>query len=171
MKKILTAVVVLLTSLAATTMSAQSGYQVKGVVVDAMGPVVGVTIMEQGTTNGTSTGLDGDFVLKVSSADATVVFSCIGYATVSFKASEVPATVTLAEDEHFLNEVVVIGYGTVKKNDMTGSVAAIKSEELNRGAIVSTQDMLKGKVAGLQILSGDGRPGAGSTIRIRGAAS
>lgn len=79
MKKILTAVVVLLTSLAATTMSAQSGYQVKGVVVDAMGPVVGVTIMEQGTTNGTSTGLDGDFVLKVSSADATVVFSCIGY--------------------------------------------------------------------------------------------
>ena len=171
MKKILTAVVVLLTSLAATTMSAQSGYQVKGVVVDAMGPVVGVTIMEQGTTNGTSTGLDGDFVLKVSSADATVVFSCIGYATVSFKASEVPATVTLTEDDNFLNEVVVIGYGTVKKNDMTGSVAAIKSEELNRGAIVSTQDMLKGKVAGLQIISGDGRPGAGSTIRIRGAAS
>lgn len=171
MKKILTAVVVLLASLAATTMSAQGGYQVKGVVVDALGPVIGATVLEEGTTNGTSTGLDGDFVLNVSSADATVVFSCIGYASQSFKASEVPATVTLAEDDNFLNEVVVIGYGTVKKNDMTGSVTAIKTEELNRGAIVSTQDMLKGKVAGLQIISGDGRPGAGSTIRIRGAAS
>ena len=150
---------------------AQGGYEVKGVVVDAIGPVIGATIIEQGTTNGTSTGLDGDYVLTVSSADAVVEISCIGYASQTFVASQVPATVTLSEDTTFLDEVVVIGYGTVKKEDMTGSVTAIKNEELNRGAVVTTQDMLKGKVAGLNIIPGDGGPGSSSTIRIRGAAS
>ena len=153
------------------SVSAQGGYEVKGVVVDAIGPVIGATIIEQGTTNGAATGLDGDYVLTVSSADAVVEISCIGYATQTFTASQVPATVTLGEDTQFLDEVVVIGYGTVKKEDMTGSVTAIKSEELNRGAMVTTQDMLKGKVPGLLITPGDGGPGSGSTIRIRGAAS
>ncbi len=150
---------------------AQGGYEVKGVVVDAIGPIIGATVIEQGTTNGTSTGLDGDYVLTVSSANAVVEVSCIGYATQTFVASQLPQTVTLAEDTQFLDEVVVIGYGTVKKEDMTGSITAIKSEELNRGAMVSTQDMLKGKVPGLLITPGDGGPGSGSTIRIRGAAS
>ncbi len=171
MKRIIAAVAALLFCLAGTTVSAQSGYQVKGVVVDATGPVIGATVMEQGTSNGTSTGFDGDYVLNVSSPDAIVVISCIGYTAQSFKASAVPAVVTIVEDSEFLDDVVVIGYGTVKKNDMTGSITAIKTEELNRGAIVSTQDMLKGKVAGLQVIPGDGRPGGGSTIRVRGAAS
>lgn len=169
MKRILTAIAVLLA--ACVTVFAQGKYQVKGVVEDALGPVIGATVLEVGTTNGVSTGLDGDYVLTVSSADATVEISCIGYATQSFKASAVPAVVTLGEDTNFLDEVVVIGYGTVKKSDMTGSVTAIKNEEINRGAIVSTQDMLKGKVAGLQVVPGDGQPGSGSTLRIRGAAS
>ena len=151
--------------------SAQSGYEVKGVVVDAVGPVIGATVIEQGTTNGTSTGLDGDYVLTVSSADAVVEISCIGYASQTFVASQVPPTVTLSEDTQFLDEVVVIGYGTVKKEDMTGSIVAIKNEEINRGAVVNTQDMLKGKVAGLLVTPGDGGPGSGSRIRIRGAAS
>ena len=150
---------------------AQGGYEVKGVVVDAIGPVIGATVIEQGTTNGASTGLDGDYVLTVSSANAVVEISCIGYATQTFVASQLPKTVTLSEDTTFLDEVVVIGYGTVKKEDMTGSITAIKSEELNRGAMVNTQDMLKGKVPGLNIIPGDGGPGSGSTIRIRGAAS
>ena len=150
---------------------AQGGYEVKGVVVDAIGPVIGATVIEQGTSNGTSTGIDGDYVLTVSSANAVVEISCIGYATQTFVASQLPKTVTLTEDTTFLDEVVVIGYGTVKKEDMTGSITAIKSEELNRGAMVSTQDMLKGKVPGLLITPGDGGPGSGSTIRIRGAAS
>ena len=137
---------------------AQGGYEVKGVVVDAIGPVIGATVIEQGTTNGTSTGLDGDYVLTVSSADAVIEISCIGYAPQTFVASQVPATITLAEDTQFLDEVVVIGYGTVKKEDMTGSITAIKSEELNRGAMVNTQDMLKGKVPGLHIIPGDGGP-------------
>ena len=153
------------------SVSAQNGYEVKGVVVDAVGPVIGATVIEQGTENGTSTGLDGDYVLTVSSANAIVEVSCIGYASQTFVASQVPATITLTEDSEFLNEVVVIGYGTVKKEDMTGSVTAIKADELNRGAVVSTQDMLKGKVPGLHVIPGDGGPGSGSTIRIRGGAS
>ena len=160
-----------LSCLMGVSVFAQGGYEVKGVVVDAIGPVIGATVIEQGTTNGTSTGLDGDYVLTVSSANAVVEVSCIGYATQTFVASQLPQTVTLAEDTQFLDEVVVIGYGTVKKEDMTGSITAIKSEELNRGAMVSTQDMLKGKVPGLLITPGDGGPGSGSTIRIRGAAS
>ena len=161
----------LLSCIMGASVFAQGGYEVKGVVVDAIGPVIGATVIEQGSTNGASTGLDGDYYLTVSSSDAVVEISCIGYATQSFVASQVPAVVTLTEDTQFLDEVVVIGYGTVKKEDMTGSITAIKSEELNRGAMVNTQDMLKGKVPGLNIIPGDGGPGAGSTIRIRGAAS
>ncbi len=173
MSKIMTlcASFVLSCILGGASVFAQGGYEVKGVVVDAIGPVIGATVIEQGTTNGTSTGLDGDYVLTVSSADAVVEISCIGYASQQFVASQVPATITLGEDTEFLDEVVVIGYGTVKKEDMTGSITAIKSEELNRGAMVNTQDMLKGKVPGLHIIPDDGGPGSGSTIRIRGAAS
>ena len=172
MKRIMTLCVsLLLCAVMGASVSAQGGYEVKGVVVDAIGPVIGATVIEQGTSNGTSTGLDGDYVLVVSSADAVVEISCIGYATQTFTASQLPATVTLGEDTQFLDEVVVIGYGTVKKEDMTGSITAIKTEELNRGAVVTAQDMLKGKVPGLNIIPGDGGPGSGSTIRIRGAAS
>ena len=155
----------------APAISAQDGYEIKGVVSDEVGPVIGATILEQGTTNGTSTGLDGDFALEVSSADAIVEISCIGYKTLTFNASEVPASIRLVTDAEFLDDVVVIGYGTVKKEDMTGSITAIKTDELNRGAITSTQDMLKGKVPGLHVIPGDGGPGSSSTIRIRGAAS
>ena len=154
-----------------TSVFAQSGYQVKGVVVDAVGPVIGATVIEQGTSNGVSTGLDGDYTLTVSSANSVVEVSCIGYATQTFVASQLPKVLTLTEDTTFLDEVVVIGYGSVKKEDMTGSITAIKSEELNRGAMVNTQEMLKGKVPGLHVIPGDGGPGSGSTIRIRGAAS
>ena len=172
MKRIMTLCVsLLLCAVMGASVSAQGGYEVKGVVVDAIGPVIGATVIEQGTSTGTSTGLDGDYVLFVSSADAVVEISCIGYASQSFVASQVPATITLSEDTEFLDEVVVIGYGTVKKEDMTGSITAIKTEELNRGAMVNTQDMLKGKVPGLNVIPGDGGPGSGSTIRIRGAAS
>lgn len=150
---------------------AQGGYTVSGVVQDKLGPVIGATVVEQGTSNGTSTGLDGDFELTVSGPSAPVEISCIGYATQIFEAALVPQTITLKEDSEFLDEVVVIGYGTVRKDDMTGSVAAVKAEDFNRGAVTNTQDMLKGKIAGLLVTPGDGGPGSGSRIRIRGSAS
>ena len=171
MKRILTAVFVLLASLTSTTVLAQGGYQVKGVVVDAMGPVIGAAVVQQGTTNGTSTGIDGDYVLNVPSGDALIEISCIGYATQVFKASEVPATVTLAEDTHFLDEVVVIGYGTVKKSDLTGSVSTVKADEINKGVVTSPADLLRGKSAGVVVTAGDGMPGSAATVRIRGGSS
>ena len=152
-------------------LSAQGGYGASGTVVDQFGPVVGATVIEQGTSNGTSTDMDGNFSLMVSSPDSQVVISCIGYVPQTFQASRIPQPVTLKEDNEFLDEVVVIGYGTVKKDDMTGSISAIKAEDLNRGAVVNTQDMLKGKVPGLLVTPGDGGPGSGSRIRIRGSAS
>ena len=151
--------------------SAQGGYTVQGTVQDQYGPVIGAAVVELSTSNGTSTGPDGSFSLTVTGPSAMVEISCIGYASQTFEAAALPSTVTLKEDNEYLNEVVVIGYGTVKKDDMTGSISAIKAEDINRGAVVNTQDMLKGKVSGLLVTPGDGGPGSGSRIRIRGSAS
>ena len=150
---------------------AQGGYTVSGTVEDQFGPVIGAAVIEQGTSNGTSTGADGSYSLTVTGPSALVEISCIGYASRTFEAAMVPQTVTMKEDAEYLDEVVVIGYGTVKKDDMTGSISAIKAEDMNRGAVVNTQDMLKGKIAGLLVTPGDGGPGSGSRIRIRGSAS
>ena len=151
--------------------SAQEGYIVSGMVEDGSGPVAGAAVVELGASNGTSTDLDGMFSLRVADPQAEVEISCIGYASRTFVASQIPKVITLTEDSEFLDEIVVIGYGTVKKDDLTGSVAAIKAEDINRGAVTNTQDMLKGKIAGVLITPGDGGPGSGSRIRIRGSAS
>ena len=172
MKRILTTIAAAaLSCVMAAFVSAQGGYTVKGVVVDKTGPVIGASVIEQGTSNGVVTGLDGDYTLQVASADAIVEISCIGYTTASFKASEAPATLTLVEDAEFLDEVVVIGYGTVKKSDMTGSVSAVKADQLNKGIAATPTDMLQGKSAGVVVTTGDGTPGSGATIRIRGGSS
>jgi iron complex outermembrane receptor protein len=115
--------------------------------------------------------MDGDFVLNVPNGDVLIEISCIGYATQVFKASEVPGTVTLSEDTDFLDEVVVIGYGTVKKSDLTGSVSTVKADEINKGVISSPADMLRGKSAGVVVTAGDGMPGSAATVRIRGGSS
>ncbi|HAC40177.1 MAG TPA: SusC/RagA family protein [Rikenellaceae bacterium] len=169
MKRLLTAFAVLCA--ACMTVFAQGGYQVKGVVVDAIGPVIGASVIEQGTSNGVSTGLDGDFLLTVSSADAIVEISCIGYASQTFAAKDVPASILLEEDTNFLDEVVVIGYGTVKKSDMTGSVSTVKADEINKGVITTPADLIRGKSAGVVVTAGSGRPGDGAMIRIRGGSS
>ncbi len=145
------------------------GYQVKGIVVDPLGPVFGATVLEQGTSNGVSTGLDGDYAFTVSGPEAIVEVSCIGYATQTFKASEVPATITLSDDTTFLDEVVVIGYGSQKKKEVTGSVASIKSEDFNAGVKTNPMGLLQGKVAGLNIIKTTSDPtSTGYNIQIRG---
>ncbi len=153
---------------------AQNGrHEVKGVVVDAAGmPIIGAAVVEMGTTNGTSTDIDGSYVLKTTDANAVISVSYVGYKTFERVASSADlAKIVLEEDLMALDEVVVIGYGTVKKNDMTGSVIAVKAEEVNRGALTSPQELLRGKVPGVNIVSGNGAPGAGAEIRIRGGAS
>lgn len=154
--------------------SAQSGkYTVQGTVVDAAGlPVIGATIVEKGTVNGVSTDFNGEYSLGVSNENAVVEVSYIGYKTVELVASsELLKNLTLEEDLMSLDEVVVIGYGAVKKNDMTGSVVAIKAEDVNRGAVNSPDQLLLGKVPGLLVTPASGQPGEGAQIRIRGAAS
>ena len=140
------------------TLAQNAGYEVKGVVVDKSGmPILGATVVEKGTTNGVSTGIDGDYAIRAAGPESVIEVSYVGYKTVSLVASSsLLAHLTLEEDAMGIDDVVVIGYGSVKKNDMTGSVVAIKAEEFNRGAVVSTQDMLKGKVPGVHIIPGDG---------------
>lgn len=144
---------------------------VKGHVVDATGePITGATVRVQGQQGGVVTDIDGNFTLKANSG-ATVTIDYIGYA--SYKGTAAPnMNVTLTEgNEKSLNEVVVIGYGVAKKSDLTGSVAALKPDSKNKGVVVNPQDMLAGKVAGVNITSDDGTPGGKSNIRIRGGSS
>lgn len=165
MKRIITLATMFVLSLTAFA----QGYQVKGIVVDQLGPVFGATVLEQGTSNGVSTGLDGDYAFTVSGPEAIVEVSCIGYATQTFKASEVPATITLSDDTTFLDEVVVIGYGSQKKKEVTGSVASIKSEDFNAGVKTNPMGLLQGKVAGLNIIKTTSDPtSTGYNIQIRG---
>lgn len=143
---------------------------VKGVVDDTFGdPVAGANVIVKGTTQGTITDVDGNFTMKAPKG-STLLVTFIGY-----KAQEVAAAanvkVTLAEDSEMLDDVVVIGYGSVKKNDMTGSVTAIKPEGMNKGLVTSAQDALQGKIAGVNITNDGGSVGGKSTIRIRGGSS
>lgn len=144
---------------------------VKGHVKDATGmEVIGANVVEKGNSaNGTITDLDGNFILSVPKG-ATLSVSFIGYKT-SEVASAPTVMVTLQDDSQLLDAVVVIGYGTVKKNDATGSVSAIKTDKISKGITTSAQDMMTGKIAGVSVVSQGGAPGASSTIRIRGGSS
>ena len=151
----------------------QAGYAVHGVVVDATGtPVIGASVFEQGTTNGVTTDINGQYRLNVKSAESVVVVSFIGYKPQELLASSTALQrVVLEEDNTMLDDVVVIGYGVVKKNDLTGSISTVKADQTNKGLSTSPTDLLRGKSAGVVITSGDGAPGSASTIRIRGGSS
>lgn len=153
------------------SVSAFAQSTITGQVKDATGePVIGASVLINGTSNGTVTDLDGNFSVNVQSG-ATLTISYIG-----FQKQQVAATngmvITLQEDQaQQMNEVVVIGYGAVKKSDLTGSVTALKPDSKNKGLVVNAQDMLAGKVAGVSVTSDGGTPGGGSNIRIRGGSS
>ncbi len=169
MKRILSLAGIAIAMMLSATVSAQDKYLVKGVVEDALGPVIGATVMEANTSTGCSTGLDGDFEFYVSSASAMVEVSCIGYVTQTFVASEVPALIMLKEDSEMLEDVVVIGYGSQKKKEVTGSVASIKSEDFNAGVKTNPMGLLQGKVAGLNVIKTTSDPtSTGYNIQIRG---
>ena len=150
---------------------AQQRFSVTGTIVDSKNaPLIGVAIVEKGTLNGTESNLDGKFSINVSSQNSILVFTYMGFESREIPANQV-TTVRMEEDARFLSEIVVIGYGQVRKEDATGSIVAIKPELLNRGAVTAPQELLIGKVAGVQITPGDGSPGSGAQIRIRGGAS
>ena len=144
----------------------QQGVVVKGVVTDAKGePIIGATVVEKGTQNATVTDIDGNYSLNVSNRNATLVVSYIGFLSQEVKAGN---NVTLEEDNALLNEVVVIGYGTQRKGDITSAVASVKAEDFNAGKIGDAAELVKGKIAGLTVVNASGDPKAGSSIRLRG---
>ena len=143
---------------------------VKGHVKDTTGePVIGATIKIAGTQQGTVSDFDGNFTLKANQGQ-TLNISYIGYQPANVKAAPT-VEVTLQDDAQVLENVVVIGYGRAKKTDLTGSVTAIKPDEKNHGLQTNAQDMIQGKIAGVNVVSDGGTPGGGAQIRIRGGSS
>ncbi len=151
---------------------AVSAQTVTGNVSDASGPLPGATVLVKGTTNGTQTDFDGNYTLNNVPSDAVIQVSYIGYRTVE-KAVNGASTLdfVLSEDAQALDEVVIIGYGSTTVKDATGSVAAVTSEDFNRGVIASPEELIQGKTAGVQITQQSGEPGAGVEFRIRGTNS
>ena len=149
---------------------AQQQRTVTGKVVDAQGePLIGVTVKEQGTQNAAVTDMDGRFKLQLSHTNAQLVFSYIGYVDVTARATD-NMVVTLKEDQNELNEIVVVGYGTQKKVNLTGSVVSVNLEkETNSRPVTTVAQALQGMAAGLDILQGSGKPGAENfSVNIRG---
>ena len=152
----------------------QQGKKVTGVVVDGAGiPVIGANVIVKGTTNGTITDFDGNFTLENVPADGVLVVSYIGYLSQEIPVGNQSAiNVTLKEDTQALDEVVVVGYGTMRKSDVTGSISTAKGEDMLKAQNFSALDNLRGKAAGVNIFSNSSQPGAyGSRVVIRGQAT
>ena len=153
------------------TLGAFAQINVRGHVKDSSGePIIGATVRVVGqSVGGVISDFDGNFTLKAQEG-ATLEVSYVGYQTARVSAAA-NVVVTLQDDAQVLENVVVIGYGRAKKSDLTGSVTAIKPDEMNHGLQTNAQDMIQGKIAGVQVTSNDGAPGGGATIRIRGGSS
>lgn len=153
------------------TLFAQT-FVAKGVVTDSQRePLIGAYVKVENTKDGTVTDVNGNFSLKCNK-DATIEISYIGYVTQKLKASA-DMNVMLENDAKMLDETVVVGvgYGTMRKSDLTGSIASVQAKDLKQGVITSTEQMLQGKVAGLSVVQSSGSPEAGSTLRLRGGTS
>ena len=152
---------------------AQDGKKITGHVIDDTNePLIGASILVVGTSTGVITDLDGNFTIIVPLGATALQISYVGYETVTVP---VPGgntvNVQMKSDAQMLSDVVVIGYGTTRKSDLTGSVSNVSSKDFNSGLISSPEQLINGKVSGVQIMSNSGSPTAGSTIRIRGGAS
>lgn len=146
--------------------------KVRGTVVDATGmSIIGASVLEKGTTNGVITDIDGNFELSVS-ANGTLQISYVGFQT-----QEIPVNnqtvfkVTLKEDAEVLDEVIVVGYGTMKKSDMTGAISSVDVDELTKRTTTNPAEALQGKVSGVNVLKAGGNAGAGISVKIRGVKS
>lgn len=155
-------------------LSSQQGKTISGVITDNNGePVIGANVIEKGSRSvGTVTDIDGKFMLALDKSSATLVVSYIGYLT-----KEVPVgnesvlRIILSEDTQNLEEVVVIGYGSVKKSDLTGAIGSIQVDKVQGLSVKSVDQMLQGRTSGLYMVQNSGMPGASSTVRIRGGNS
>ena len=165
-------VAVFLLMLAALPSLAQ--VQVSGLVLDQdREPVIGATVKVKGTSVGTATDIDGRFTLQAPSANSTLSISYVGYLPMEIAANspDLEKGIVLRENAEVLDEVVVIGYGRVKKSDATGSVIAVKPDDFNKGNRTSVQEAMVGKIPGVNVVTSSGAPGSGATVRIRSGAS
>ncbi len=171
-RKLLNGLILPALLLLTTTLFAQTK-TVSGSVTDASGAgAASVTVSAKGQSNATSTNETGQFTITVPQATTTLVFSSVGFTTSEVNiGSQTSLNVVLQTEAGNLNEVVVIGYGTARKRDLTGSITTVTAKDFNKGTITTPEQLIVGKVAGVQIISNGGAPGAGSTIRIRGGAS
>ncbi|MFC2137702.1 SusC/RagA family TonB-linked outer membrane protein [Bacteroidota bacterium] len=149
-------------------------FTVSGKVIDDMNqlPLPGASIVEVGTTNGTITDIDGNFTINVSDENASLKFSFIGYETIEIPLegkTSITINLNIAAEE--LDEIVVVGYGVTKKSDLTGSVSSIKEKDFNTSAGATPEQLIQGRIAGVNITSNSGEPGAGAQIRIRGTST
>ena len=151
----------------------QQDRQITGIIVDNTGmPVIGANILVKGTTNGTISDMDGKFILSSVKDGDIIVVSYIGFLDQEIKVSASNEyKITLREDSQSLDELVVVGYGTMKKSDITGSVSSVKIDDLKDGIGTSVDEMLLGKSAGVSVVQNSGEPGGGFSINIRGASS
>lgn len=139
--------------------------EVNGLVLDQNhDPVIGATVIVKGTSTGTATDISGRFSIKAPSAQSILTITYVGYQTAEIPANspELKSGIILKENTEVLDEVVVIGYGSVKKSDATGSVTAIKPDEFNKGNRTSVQEAMVGKIAGVNIVASSGAPGSGA---------
>jgi len=151
----------------------QNAATIKGRVIDEKGEgLIGVSVLEKGTSNGTISSADGSFTLKVKGQKSVLVFSYIGNKTQEIVVGDnTTIKVTLHEDSKLVDEVVVIGYGTQRKGDVTSAISSVKSENFTKGFIRDAADLVKGKIAGLTITNGSGDPSSQATIKLRGVNS
>lgn len=163
---------IVLTLKATSPKQTSNDLRIKGTVVDETGqPVIGANIVVEGTTNGTISDLDGNFMLQVPEK-AELRVSYIGYLDQKVKVgTNTTLRIILKEDTQTLDEVIVVGYGTMKKSDITGSVASVRLDDLKEGASTSVDQMLLGKSAGVNVVQSSGEPGGGFSVNIRGASS
>ena len=144
---------------------------VSGIVTDSSGvPLPGVNVVIKGTTTGVSADFDGKYQINVENGKV-LVFSYIGYEQQEITVNGIMQNVIMNESDSELDEVVVIGYGTVRKKDLTGAVDLVTSKDFAKGSVVSPQQLIQGKVAGVSIVSNSGAPGEGANVLIRGIGS
>lgn len=148
-------------------------HSVKGTVVDQNGqPIIGMTVMEQGTQNGTTTDIDGNYQITLSSGGAVLEFTALGYSTVVEQVNNrAVIDVESAEEAMVLDAVVAIGYGSVRKKDLTTAVSTVSTEDMKLRPVTEASGFIQGKVAGVTVQQTSGQPGSGMTIRVRGASS
>jgi TonB-linked SusC/RagA family outer membrane protein len=161
--------IILLLCILQTAVNGQ-GREVTGTVLDTEGnPMPGVSIMVKGSSQGAITGIDGNFALNVPNDSAVLVFNFIGYVSSELSVGgQSVIEIVLKEDVMQLDEIVVTGYGTSKKSDLTGSLTSLKEDDFNKGSVTTPEQMMQGRIAGVQITSNNGEPGSGSQIRVRG---